>query len=184
MKLARLRTFASAFIAVIVAIALGFAATPATAHSELEASTPAQGATVSHLEQFTLTFGEAIVPEYSKYTLVDSMGMAVALGTPTYDVTKTVVTVPVTGELMAAKYNIGYAILSVDGHPVSGKVSFTSTAVGPTPTPTPTPSPSPQPSPSGDSTLLANLGYAAAGLIGGAIIVVIIRLVVRRRRKS
>ena len=171
-------------LTLLAILSLAFVATPATAHSELEASTPAQGATVSHLEQFTLTFGEAIVPEYSKYTLTDSMGMTVELGTPTYDVTKTVVTVPVTGDLMAAKYSIGYAILSVDGHPISGKVSFTSTAVGPTPTPTPTPSPSPQPSPSGDSTLLANIGYAAAGLIGGAIIVVIITLVVRRRRKS
>jgi methionine-rich copper-binding protein CopC len=171
-------------LTLLAILSLAFVATPATAHSELEASTPAQGATVSHLEQFTLTFGEAIVPQYSKYTLTDSMGMTVELGTPTYDVTKTVVTVPVTGDLMAAKYAIGYAILSVDGHPISGKVSFTSTAVGPTPTPTPTPSPSPQPSPSGDSTLLANIGYAAAGLIGGAIIVVIITLVFRRRRKS
>ena len=175
-------------IAVLITLAalIGAAgvATPASAHSELEASTPAEGASVSTLTEFTLTFGEEVVPEFSKYTLVDSMGMVVTLGAPKYDVTKTTVTVPVTGELMAAKYAIGYAVLSIDGHPISGKVNFTSTAAAPTPTPSPTQTATPAPSPSGDSTLLANIGYAALGLVGGVIVVLIITVVVRRRNKA
>jgi methionine-rich copper-binding protein CopC len=178
------KTVFRALIACATALILAFSATPASAHSELEASTPAQGATVSHLDEFTLTFGEEVVPEFSKYTLVDSMGMVVTLGTPKYDVTKTTVTVPVTGELMAGTYAIGYAILSIDGHPISGKVTFTSTAVAPTPTPSPTHTTTPAPTPDDGPNLLTNLGYVIGGFLVGLAIIGVIVLLVRRRRKN
>lgn len=181
----RIRGRFSALIALVAVILVGFSGAPANAHSDLESSIPASGSRVSSLSVFTLTFVEAVVPEFSKYTLVDSMGMSVALGTPSYDVTKTIVSVPVTGELMATTYDIGYAVLSTDGHPISGKVNFTSTAVGPAPTPSPTKteSASPAPSPDDGSNMLANIGYAVAGLLGGAIIVAVLTIRVRRRSK-
>jgi methionine-rich copper-binding protein CopC len=163
---------------------LTFVSSPALAHSELEESMPAQGESVSTLSELMLTFGEEVVPEFSKYTLVDSMGMTVALGEPKYDVTKTTATIPVTGEIMAAHYVIGYAVLSIDGHPISGKVNFTSTAGGPSPTTSPTNTSTPTPSPSGDSTLAANIGYAVGGLVAGVIVVAVITFVVRRRQKQ
>ena len=166
------------FIFALVLVTFGFSS--AQAHSELEASTPAAGSSVSHLEQFTLTFDAALVPEFSKYTLVSSSGTLVKLGTPTYDVTKTVVTVPVTGELSSGKYLIGFAILSVDGHPVAGEVAFTSTAVGPTPTPTPTPSPAPKPAV--DTSGAVKVAFAIVGL-GVPVIIVAIVLFRRRRVK-
>lgn len=180
------RSLALGFLIVfLAAFSAGFAVTPALAHSDLETSTPAEGASVSTLTEITLTFAEEVVPEFSKYTLVDEMGMVVALGTPKYDVSKTTVTVPVTGALMNAKYAIGYAVLSIDGHPISGRVNFVSTASGPTPSPTNSHSQTttPGPAPSGDSSLLANIGYAATGLVGGVIVVAIITVIMRRRNK-
>jgi methionine-rich copper-binding protein CopC len=174
---------AAALVALIAVFSVSFFVTPALAHSELEESMPAQGESVSTLSELMLTFGEEVVPEFSKYTLVDSMGMTVALGEPKYDVTKTTVTIPVTGEIMAADYVIGYAVLSIDGHPISGKVNFTSTAAGPSPTTSPTNTSTPTPSPSGDSTLAANIGYAATGLVSGAIVVAVITVIMRRRKK-
>ena len=91
------RSGAAVLTAIVAACALTFGATPALAHSDLEESMPAQGESVSTLAKLSLTFAEEVVPEFSKYTLVDSMGMTVALGQPTYDVTKTTVTIPVDG---------------------------------------------------------------------------------------
>jgi methionine-rich copper-binding protein CopC len=172
------------FFALVVTFGITLTAAPALAHSELESSTPAAGSSVSKLAEITLTFGEEVVPEFSKYTLVDSMGMTVALGEPKYDVTKTTATIPVAGEIMAADYVIGYAVLSIDGHPISGKVNFTSTAGGPSPTTSPTNTSTPTPSPSGDLTLAANIGYAVGGLVAGVIVVAVITIVVRRRQQQ
>jgi methionine-rich copper-binding protein CopC len=166
------------FAAVVFAVLTSWS-TSAVAHSELEASTPASGASVSKLEQFTLTFGEEIVPEFSKYTLVSASGGLVTLGAPTYDVTKTTVTVPVTGEIAAGTYAIGYAVLSIDGHPIAGKVAFTSTAVVPTPTPTPTPSPTPAPKPAVDTSAATKIAFGIVGLLVPAAIVAVV--LIRRR---
>lgn len=117
-------------LAAFVACALALWASPAKAHSELEASTPAEGASVSALAEFSLTFGEGVTPEFSTYTLTDATKASVKLGTPRYDTTKTTVTVPVAQMIGGGDYTIGYSILSVDGHKVAGTVHFTSTAVG------------------------------------------------------
>jgi methionine-rich copper-binding protein CopC len=162
-----------------------FTASAATAHSELEDSSPAVGESVSSLSELTLTFGEEVVPKFSKYTLTDPAGAAVALGEPAYDSTKTTVTIPVTGKLVGGKYTIGYAILSIDGHPVSGKVAFTSTAAGSAVT-----------KPTGASTTIAftkDSGaptgtYLTAIILGGGIgilaLVAVITLVIRGRKQK
>ncbi len=181
------------FVLTIAALVGAVAFAPAAeAHSELESSTPAEGATVSTLTELKLTFGEAVVPEMSKYTLTDEMGMVAKLGEPTYDSTKTIVTIPLRSIIMGGKQVIGYAVLSIDGHPISGKINFTMAggAMG---------APgdkdhSGMPRPDGDhhdldgdhnagatSNVWANIGYAAGGLVGGALVVLIITLVARRR---
>ena len=169
-----------ALFAIVAVLMIASGAPSATAHSDLESSTPAAGSSVSSLEQFSLTFGEEVVPEFSKYTLVSASGTLVKLGAPKYDVSKTTVTIPVTGEIAAGTYVIGYAILSIDGHAVAGKVSFTSTAIGPTPTPTPTPTPSPEPKPAVDTSAATKVAFAVVGLGVPAIIVAIV--LIRRRR--
>ncbi len=188
------RTSFVVFIATVVAFAgiLAFASS-AHAHSELESSSPAEGATVSKLTEITLTFGEAIVPEMSKYTLTDEMGMAVTLGEPVYDSTKMIVTIPLRALMMSGKQVIGYSILSIDGHPISGKINFTNSAPGMAGGPD-DPDHTGIPQPDGDHHdsdadhaegpgIWANVGYAAGGLVAGAIVVLVITLVVRRRAK-
>lgn len=113
--------------ALVAGIALVFAsATVVSAHSELEESSPAQGATVSSVTELVLTFGEEIVPDYSTVVLADSSGSGVALGDPSYNSTFTTVTLPITGgALPNDDYVAGYRIVSIDGHPISGEVGFT-----------------------------------------------------------
>ena len=195
MQLRGARSVASvvALVAALVAAVL-FLGAPAHAHSELESSTPAEGATVSKLTEITMTFGEAIVPEMSKYTLTDEMGMAVALGEPVYDSTKMIVTIPLRSLMMTGKQVIGYSVLSIDGHPISGRINFTNSAPGMAGGPD-DPDHSGVPQPEGDhhdndggheegSGVWANVGYAAGGLVAGAIVVLVITLVVRRRAKA
>lgn len=180
----------------VVLTAVGFGVAPAHAHSDLISSTPAEGSRVAALSEFSLTFVEAAVPEMSSYTLTDPSGSKVSLGEATYDVSKTMVTVPVKGQLTSGKYLIGFAILSIDGHPISGTVAFTSTAVAPSPSAHASHAPSVTPTEvatehdhsdeveSGESTLWANIGYAAIGLVVGVIVVFIINRSMRRRGKA
>jgi len=115
--------------ALIAGLTLAFTgATAATAHSELEESSPAQGATLSSVTELVLTFGEGVVPDYSTVVLADASDIVVELGTPTYDTTSTVMTIPiVSGALPNGDYVAGFRIVSVDGHPIAGEVDFTVT---------------------------------------------------------
>ncbi len=162
-----------------------FTASAASAHSELEDSSPAAGESVASLPQVTLTFGEEVVPKFSTYTLTDPAGAAVTLGDPSYDSTKTTVTIPVTGNLVGGKYTIGYAILSIDGHPISGKVAFTSTAAGSAVAPTRTPliTSAPQQN-SGAPTGTYLTAIILGGGIGILALVAVISLVIRGRKQK
>ncbi|GAB2825165.1 hypothetical protein GCM10027022_14770 [Alpinimonas psychrophila] len=113
--------------ALIAGLTLAFgSASAATAHSELEGSVPAQGSTVSTVTELVLTFGEAVVPDYSTVVLANSAGISVELGAPTYDTTATVMTIPITsGALPNGDYIAGFRIVSVDGHPISGEIDYT-----------------------------------------------------------
>lgn len=115
-------------VTVIALLTLTLFPSVAQAHSELESSTPAEGASVSELSEFSLTFGEEVTPEFSSYTLTDASTATIKLGTPRYDATKTTVTVPLAQMVGGGDYTIGYSILSIDGHKVAGTVHFTSTA--------------------------------------------------------
>jgi methionine-rich copper-binding protein CopC len=122
-----MRKILIAFGALIAGLALAFGgATTATAHSEFEGSNPAQGSTMSSVTEIELTFGEAVVPDYSTVVLTDSAGTAVELASATYDTTATVMTLPiVSGALPNGDYVAGFRIVSVDGHPIAGEVDFT-----------------------------------------------------------
>jgi methionine-rich copper-binding protein CopC len=113
--------------AVIAGLALAFSgATAATAHSELESSVPAQGATESLVTELAFTFGEAVVPDYSTVVLSDGAGLVVELGAPSYDTLATTMTVPiVSGALPNGEYVAGFRIVSIDGHPIAGEIDFT-----------------------------------------------------------
>jgi methionine-rich copper-binding protein CopC len=122
-----MRKIVTAFVGLLAGLALAFgAAMTATAHSELEGSTPAAGSTSASVTELVFTFGEEVVPEYSTVILTSTSGIAVDLADATYDATATVMTLPiVSGALPDGGYIAGFRIVSIDGHPISGEVDFT-----------------------------------------------------------
>jgi methionine-rich copper-binding protein CopC len=98
------------------------AAGPASAHAELTATTPAQGATVTRLPaQVSLTFSEPVARPVA-VVVTGPDGATVSGGGPRID--GGTVTQPVTGSAAAGRYTVSYRAVSDDGHPVSGTVSF------------------------------------------------------------
>jgi methionine-rich copper-binding protein CopC len=186
-------------VTAIALLALTMFPSGAQAHSELESSTPAEGASVSTLAEFSLTFGEEVTPEFSSYTLTDGTTSSIKLGTPRYDATKTTVTVPLAQMVGGGDYTIGYSILSIDGHKVAGTVHFTSTAAvmgpgshdmdgdhtGPPPSGMPVDHDhdhdgfGPDGDDDGDSGKA--IWFALGGAILGAVIVAVIAWLIRRR---
>ena len=138
-----------------------FVAGAASAHSELLAAVPENGSTVADVSEVSLTFGEEIVAEYTTLSLTNEAGEAVELETPTMDATNTVVTARISAApLVDGTYTLGYYIVSIDGHPIEGTVSFVVSG-SPAPAPVePTESADPNPEPSATETPVAVDGEA------------------------
>lgn len=136
---ARLNLRVLATLTAGVALVLGLmSAAPASAHSNLEASSPENGASVSDVSEVSLTFGEEIVPDYTTLSLTNANADPVDLAPPTMDATNTIVAARVaTAPLPDGAYSLAYYIVSIDGHPIEGTVSFTVEG-SPAPAPTPT----------------------------------------------
>jgi methionine-rich copper-binding protein CopC len=100
---------------------------PASAHTELESSSPAEGASLATAPtQLQLTFGEPVTlpPDPVKVTGRD--GTAWPLGAAT--VAGRVVTVPVTPSGPAQAYTLTWQVVAKDGDNVTGTVHFGLTA--------------------------------------------------------
>lgn len=111
-------------LALLVAVALLFGAQPASAHDELLDATPADGATLEVApEQAQLTFSGEVQQLGTQFELQDAGGAAVELpGDFTLDGTRVTQPLP---ELAAGAYQLNWRVVSEDGHPVSGTISFT-----------------------------------------------------------
>ena len=123
-----MRRVVALVLAVGAALLLG--AAPAWAHSQLDASNPADGASVATSPPaVSLTFNEDVQAGFTVITLIGPDGKDYHSGNVTEtDQTVTVGALPLGP---AGVYQIGYRVVSADGHPVSGKTSFTLTAAGP-----------------------------------------------------
>lgn len=200
-------TLALAGALVLAGTLSAFVATPASAHSELLASSPENGSTVSDVSEVGLTFGEEIVGEYTTISLTSETGAAVELAALTMDATNTVITARiVSAPLVDGTYSVGYYIVSIDGHPIEGTLSFVVSG-SPAPVPVePTESAAPVPEASmtetpvavdGEARLLTTssgdpkaemtwvwvgTGVAAVAVLGAVSAVLLIAL--RRRRDS
>lgn len=152
----RVRNLPCRGVGLILLVLMTLAATPssAQAHSELIGSNPADGATLKAAPAtITFTFSEGIAPTYAVMTLRVGTSEVATLETT------------VRGDRISAgippalhgngDWRVAYRIVSADGHPVTGKVTFKVAAPAtPTPTPAPTassPEPSQSATPSGDS---------------------------------
>lgn len=101
---------------------------PASAHSDTFQSVPENGSTVTTpVVELQFTFVEAVEQSFPpEVILTSSEGAGVELGAPTFDANGATMTVPINlGELPNGTYTAAFRIVSADGHPDSGEVTFT-----------------------------------------------------------
>ncbi len=136
-----MNTVARALVVAVVASAcLASGVGNAAAHTALAGSDPVDGATEGAAPTVvTLTFTEDINPTFANVVVNSSDGRNWVAGTPV--VAGPEIRASVSPNLPeGGDYTIGYRVVSEDGHPVSGSVSFT---VAGTPAPAEPESPSP-----------------------------------------
>ena len=126
-------------------------ALPAQAHADFVSSNPSDGSVVqSFPSAISLTFNEELLTigdeSVNTISLVGPDEIEISLSPA--EVTGANLVTTVAGDaaaLPAGKYRVSYRVVSADGHPVKGEISFevapleeiTTTQATPTPTPTP-----------------------------------------------
>ncbi len=118
------------------------------AHAQLVSTDPADGATLDTLEQVTLTFSEDVNQQFVQVTVEGPQGDETD---GPVEVDRGTVTQPLAADLPAGEHTVVYRVVSVDGHPVSGTFSFTTTQ-GPSGSPSPSASTPATPSAEATST--------------------------------
>lgn len=176
MNLRRLAT-----VLLLSGVAVVATATPAFAHAELTASSPAQNASLAEApQQVQLTFSEAVTLPDNPVTVAGPDGASWTAGPAS--IAGAVVTVPVTPSGPAGAYTLTYNVISDDGDAISGTVQFTLTAAVPgatsttataTSEPPPTTSPPTTAAPAASSTNDSGGGIPVWVWIVGAVVVVV-----------
>jgi copper resistance protein C len=129
-------------LAVVVAVVALVAASPAQAHTELEASTPADGARLREAPSgLGLRFTEDISAEFAQVSLSRGQEPPRRLETSVAGPTVTAPVPPASAaeESGRVTWEVAYRVVSADGHPITGTVTFTAPAGAPPPS---SPSPS------------------------------------------
>ena len=195
-----IRRFTAVIAAALMAlfVVLG-TSTMASAHSDTFQSVPANDAVVSTpVVELQFTFVEAVQQEFApEVSLVNADGAVAELGAPTFDVTGATMTVPVVaGALPNGSYTASYRIVSQDGHPASGSITFTVEGSDADPLSEAVPAEEEAVVTEADEELMVTssgaegdngqlqlaLGLGAAGAVALAAVLVIVAL--RRRRNS
>ena len=123
---------------------LSVAMAPTTsAHADLQVSTPEDGESLEIApEEIRLTFSEELFEELVEISILDAAGDLYS----TIEVEQTPppgtdVIFPWPTQAPPGEYSIAYRVVSADGHPVTGTISFSYAATAPEPS-TPEPAPS------------------------------------------
>lgn len=149
----------------LLAVLLGTAG-PALAHNVLVGSTPAEGAQVAAgPKQVTLTFDQPVQEGYNTVNVIGPNGDYWTESQPS--VRGTSVSTPVRELGPAGTYTVGYRVLSNDGHPVTGKVTFTLTQPG-------NGTPAPPPQDAADQGSEADAGMPIWPWVAGAAVLVVL----------
>ncbi|PZE65157.1 MULTISPECIES: copper resistance CopC family protein [unclassified Curtobacterium] len=190
------RTTAAALAIVAAGLLTLVGVQPASAHSALTSTTPADGAVVTEpLESVDLTFSEAPLAGLDaglRIQVTDASGADVATG----DVTVSGTTMRRAVDLDQGRYTVLWRYVSPDGHPIEGTLAFEYRAAAPVSTPsasvTPTRTASTAPTSSATATATGasdgapssspgiapgvwiGLG-AGAVLVAGAVVVLLLR---------
>lgn len=189
------RTLAAGALA-LAAFMGGTAIAPvAQAHSELVSTDPADGAVLdAPPATVSFTFNEALLPDFVRFVGTDPNGQTGDL--PVSSVEGPTATIDWPATAPAGEWRVSYRVVSQDGHPIEGGITFTYAGASPTTTPTSaapttgaptsaaptTAAPSPSTSPAAD-TSGGTSGLLIAGLAVGIIVIagIVIALVARRR---
>ncbi|EYT65900.1 MULTISPECIES: copper resistance CopC family protein [Curtobacterium] len=150
------RTTAAALAIVAAGLLTLVGVQPASAHSALTSSTPADGAVITEpLQTVDLTFSEAPLAGLDaglRIQVTDAAGTDVATG----DVTVSGTTMRRAVDLDRGNYTVLWRYVSPDGHPIEGTLAFDYRAAAAVPTPSatgaPTPTASTAPTPSATAT--------------------------------
>jgi hypothetical protein len=179
-RTARLRLVAAMVGAVLAVLA----AVPAYAHDQLVSSTPADGASVPAPRRVELVFSDVVLDRYGQLVVTGPDGRRYDRGAPRVvdnRIAVDLVPLPVTG-----RYSAAYRIVSADGHPVTGQLHFTVTAITPGAPAAPAPTASP---PTATASRAAGGGTGSGPVLAllAAGVVAVVALVagteaVRRRR--
>jgi copper transport protein len=114
--------------AVVAILALLSLAPPASAHTRLSASIPANGQQVAvATDEVVLTFSTDVAKTLQQVRVVDPDGDDIA-GDPAVDGRKVVVPIDVDA---SGTYSVGWRTLGADGHPIKGSFAFTVTESAP-----------------------------------------------------
>lgn len=114
------RSMARAFVAVVAAVLVSVVA---QAHTKLQKSEPADGATVEAAAMLHLFFNEKPDLKVSKVALVGPSGN-VELG-PAHSMADKDIMAAIKGSLANGKYTVNWQTAGKDGHVIKGAFSFT-----------------------------------------------------------
>jgi methionine-rich copper-binding protein CopC len=146
-------------VGLLAVFALLVLVSPVRAHAELTSSDPQDGATLASAPStISFTFGEEILPQGNAVTLTDvAADERLPLGPVEVDGDTVSVAWPESSP--AGEFRAAFRVVSADGHPISGTITFTvEQAVGADPatgsaTQAATPSATPSAAPSSGATL-------------------------------
>jgi methionine-rich copper-binding protein CopC len=165
-------------VALAVLVCLANGAGTAAAHTALASSDPASGATLGAAPTVVaLTFSEHINPAFANVVITSDDGRNWISGTPV--VAGPELRASVRPDSPSGVYNVGFRVVSEDGHPVAGSFTFTVTGVPgaaapPSPSAAAAPPVTAEPpapaAPLGSDTKRSIITAAVAGLLVGAAI--------------
>lgn len=124
-----MRALQSLLLCTLLIVAAG----PVWAHARLVKAIPADGASLSRAPtSVVLVFNEAPEIEFSSLKLAGSDGAILLAQTPVKGPTTNSLALPLSAEaLRAGSYIVNYRVLSVDGHLVEGRTTFSIAPVTP-----------------------------------------------------
>lgn len=167
-------TLFSALAAVMLVL---LTALSASAHSALVSSTPEDGETLTAMPgSVTLMFNENIQSQGTQVIVADGADVAHPV-TPQVEGPKVTATIP--EGLPAGVVHVRYRVVSADGHPITGAISFTvaggpsgvATASGAPAVPAPSANPTPADGDGSTTMMYVLSGVAALVVIGGGLAV-------------
>jgi copper resistance protein C len=117
-------------VTVLAGLALLLGAAPAMAHARLISSDPVDGASLdAGPQRVSLTFSDPMTGDFDTINVVGPDGNQYQTGEVGADGSTVSIAVAPLGP--TGRYEIGYRVVSADGHPVTGSVAFTLTTPGP-----------------------------------------------------